>query len=183
MNINGLWAKADDLKEEYPKLTNTACMAFVEAKINQNGKAPALHPFKSHSFPFTPVSSGVVVYSAVSCRSLKKYCVTADEGSMITFCQLCVEGLPFVLGVAYLRPGRPAGVTEKILRAIERVLHLDLPLLLLGDFNSRHPQFGDKVKPSSDANKLVSFFTGNNLGIGAGSSCVVGSSSLLHGYR
>jgi len=158
-NVNGLKSKFSTLTDNVGRFPHTACMAFVEAKIGDSPPtlAPNLIGFVSHSLPFSSLSSGIVCYSAVPCRSLSRLSCTAEDGSMVLFSQLRVNGVLFCLGVVYIRPQVVVSDFQKIIRAIDRVIehHSTVPLLLLGDFNCRHPQFGDNVKPSTNSNKLV----------------------------
>ncbi len=121
--------------------------------------------YNRFAFPHKHDSSGIVCYSAVPCRVLRKACVNVD-GSMAQFFALSLFGGKTVcVGVVYLRPPVHADVLAKVLALIERMLRLGYPLLLLGDFNCRHPQFGDRpdLVPTASAKTLADFLESNAL--------------------
>jgi len=68
-NINGINSKKREIGVALAFCPRSVFVGFCEAKIDKEkvdkGKDPPRFPgFSAFSFPFTPVSSGVVVYAA-----------------------------------------------------------------------------------------------------------------------
>ncbi|MEQ1843333.1 MAG: hypothetical protein ABL994_23250, partial [Verrucomicrobiales bacterium] len=165
---------------------SAAILTFVEAKIQESDitlhlaenkavkdkkKAKASDPFSlanftPHFFPFRSNSSGVLNYVSnnTQYRSLTELNVTCDDGSMIVFAEVCISGLRFILGTVYIHPSICADDFNHLLASIAPVVEdPPMPVLLVGDFNTRHPQFGDDVPQSSRANSFVSFLNSFSL--------------------
>ncbi len=169
LNINGIrnYNKKLELTSALHSAPRTAFVALVEAKIRSASdvRVPSMRGYNNFAFPHKHDSSGIVCYSAVPCRVLRKACVNVD-GSMAQFFALSLFGGKTVcVGVVYLRPPVHADVLAKVLALIERMLRLGYPLLLLGDFNCRHPQFGDRpdLVPTASAKTLAAFLESNAL--------------------
>ena len=62
-----------------------------------------------------------------------------------------------------MRPQVSVAVFDQALKMIEQASAGGRPLLLVGDFNCRHPQLGDNVKPSTKANRFLTFLGSNYL--------------------
>lgn len=165
-NINGIRSKKNDIIACLPRFPSSSLLAFVEAKIQSEDDAPKVAGFVTHAFPYQKSSSGIIHYSAsgTQYRNLRQQSVTVkDDGSMLTLAQLCIDGLSFNLGVVYIHPAASTDTLERILKGVQGAASLTLPLLLVGDFNARHPRFGDYVRPSSKASHLVSFLDSHSL--------------------
>src|SRR6185503_3853919 len=57
--------------------------------------------------------------------------------------------------VVYVRPSCRLSVFREIWKQIEQVLELGRPTIILGDFNARHPEFGDVDAARSGKGKII----------------------------
>jgi Reverse transcriptase (RNA-dependent DNA polymerase)/Endonuclease-reverse transcriptase len=175
-NVNGLYSKYLGIKAALASFPSTSLLTFVEAKIqndtekkqraakkikkypDDNRDAFGLPGFVTHAFPFRADSSGTVhyVHNNLQYRQLPRLHHQSKDGSSIIFSQLCVNGLTFFLGTVYINPAATRDTSNAIIQVVERACRVSSPVLLLGDFNARHPFFGDPIlNPNAKARDLV----------------------------
>jgi hypothetical protein len=89
------------------------------------------------------------------------------DGSVGIFSTVTLFGfLKVVVGVIYFRPSLAVEKCEKVLAKLDAIVELNMPVLLLGDFNFRHPQLGDSVHiGTSNANRFISFLNNHSLSV------------------
>lgn len=194
-NVNGIRSKFNNITAVLPLFPSSSLLAFVEAKIadcppnttkNHKGRkdfavhtTPNLGGFVSYSHPFYRAasasatdkpSSGIVCYSHpnLQYRALPRLSFSDEKGTMMVFAETCINGLSFYFGVVYIHPSASSSDFTLILSSLERACSSfgSSPVLLLGDFNCRHAQFGDHISRSSaNSNKLVAFFQSHFLSV------------------
>jgi hypothetical protein len=158
INIRGLRSKQADIKQEIHAMTNSACVSFAETHLEPSDDAPKLYGYNPTLFSHKRGSAGLALYASVPCSDIKKMRMNV-QGSMRMFSYLTLfGGLRVLLGVVYVRPAVTGEVLSKVLKAIKMATRTGLPVLLLGDFNQRHPEFGDQVKRVSSTAKLFCSF-------------------------
>jgi hypothetical protein len=74
---------------------------------------------------------------------------------MAAFLQVSIASFRFVLCVVYARPQCSVSVFRKLWQEIGAVTLMGLPVLIVGDFNARHPELGDIGAPSSKGSVLL----------------------------
>lgn len=125
-------------------------LAMVEAKIAADSPIPKVFGYNSVMYEHTRLSSGILSYSSVSCQVIKKFKYN-KEGSMMLFSNVTLfGGLRVCVGIVYMKPGVSVEVFMQALAVVEKALACGKPLLLVGDFNCRHPQLRARLqKPTN----------------------------------
>jgi len=131
-------------------------------------RLPKFSQYDGHYTNDTARSSGCVVYvhNQLPNRHLadKTY---KKHKCMLSFVDVSLSSTMRVcIGVVYIHPNAVVDVVRDILNRIKDVLQLvgdGSPVLLLGDFNLRHPSFGIPCKETSKAKALIDFCDDNNL--------------------
>jgi hypothetical protein len=109
-----------------------------------------------------------VAASIPSLPSLSDPCDAADS-SAILWIELRRPRLPpFLLGVAYLQPSPSSSCIDRLEHSIKAAIDLDLPVLLVGDFNMRHADWDvalelSNTPPTSGASRFASFLADQSL--------------------
>jgi len=143
--------KYQSLEETLSRFPSTALLSLSETKIDPSTTLRSFRNYNSLSFPHTANSSGlaVVYHTSVPCLAWKESDSASDapfneDGNMVIRLQVSMfKSFRFYLCIAYLKPDCPMRVFERAWQYIHKVLERGAPTLILGDFNARHPQFGD----------------------------------------
>ena len=171
-NINSLRNKYQSLEETLTRFPSTAILSLSETKTDSS----IMRSFRNYntlSFPHTATSSGlaVIYHSSVPVVSWKENGDGSDapfneQGNMVIRLQASMfRGFRFFLCIAYLKPSCPMRAFERAWQYIRKVVELGAPVLILGDFNARHREFGDPRRSNARGVELLRICDDLNLTI------------------
>jgi hypothetical protein len=170
-NVNSLQNKLPQLRSSLQFSSNTAFISLAETRLDPAAVLPKIRGFSGHNFPFSANSSGICAYSAnsLAVKDLPDATISSPdlEGNMAVGRQIKLFGsLAVNIVTVYLRPNAPIDAVRRVLGPIQILCDLSTPLLVLGDFNGRHPQFGEltpRLKPNRTGRYLADLVADNGL--------------------
>src|SRR5262245_20996223 len=163
LNVNSLSSRREQVKTCLSSSPTPAVLALCETKLCPDRALMRVSGYDGHNFPVSAKSSGLALFIQ---NSLPNAAVSdlffEQDGTMASFIDICLfDGLSICLGVVYLRPNATSDLVDKVLDKVAAA-EARAPLLLLGDFNCRHQEFGDSVT-SSRGRQLLEFCHAHDL--------------------
>jgi hypothetical protein len=173
-NANGITSRFDDLESllTQPRADHRiAAVAIVESKldIHTRDNPPSVHGYTSTSIPFTKHSGGILfmVDSNLPSRHLAAYDYVHHRSPTAVSCmliQMPTNTKPTLFIAVYIHPQTTANTLTALLSHMNRIVqhHVTHDIVIVGDFNSRHPVWGDSCATRT-APRIVDFLTATNL--------------------
>jgi hypothetical protein len=146
LNINSLASHREQVKTCLLSSRSTSILALCETKLSSDSSLFSIPSFDGHNFPFKALSSGLAVFVKSSLPNREVPSLSYDfQGSMMRAIDVSLSGnLRLCLCVVYIRPAANLDVVQGILNKVACAARRG-PMLVLGDFNSRHRYLGDSV--------------------------------------
>jgi len=141
-----------------------------ETHLTNQTSTPYFQNYKFISFPHKPNSSGIAIifHKSLSYTIHQQFqYLSSDSPSSLAIIETCIPSIGNILiGSIYRHPNHTIienkSAWNQICKIIKQVHQRPIPLLLIGDFNSRHIDFGDSIN-NSNGNSLSTFVSNNNL--------------------
>ncbi len=158
---------ADSSSLYYP---DVFCLSECKISINDQFDLSHLY-YKSILFPYTSSSSGLIflykssihVFHRVDLDLSASQLNSLSHPSMIKWLQIRFNNSDFLLGSIYKHPLSNVDDFDILLDNISKVIGLQIPFVLLGDWNSRHVAWEARCNNSVFGNRLYDFICNNNL--------------------
>ena len=162
-NANGLQRSRDALTSllTCPQPIDSAppidIVALVETHIRPTLICPPIHGYHTWSLPHTGNSGGIAMYvrDTLIARGAPEYDYRDSGGGSSSVMWIAVR--PFqrsrtemFVAAVYVQPNTPLIRVKALLDSIQRVTdaHPNQPVIIVGDFNSRDPHWGDTASSS-----------------------------------
>ena len=154
-NANGLTSRFSDLESllTQPQADHRiAAVAIVESKLDHDSRdrPPSIDGYVCTSIPFTKHSGGILflVRNEMPSRHLAAYDYTHRNSPTAVSCmliQLPTSSKPTLLVAVYIHPQTTTNTLTSVLSHMSTVVqhHNSHDIIITGDFNSRHPAWGD----------------------------------------
>ena len=173
-NANGLANRFNDLESLLTQPQpdhHIAAVAIVESKLGRDtrDRPPSIDGYTATSIPFTKHSGGILflISNKIASRHLMALDYSHPHSPTAVSCmlmQLPISNRPTLLIAVYIHPQATINTLTAVLHHMSNVVqqHKAHNVIIVGDFNSRHPAWGDTCT-SRTAPRILDFLSNNNM--------------------